>query len=142
MGGRVLACWRSTTPGIANTRSRRTLPCPRIGPATELRGRSRRALRRLGTRMRRLTVGEVHAQKVAELGLDPTALDLTSIEGLASAVRRAATFLCPCSAATLVRGVVRPLRGLVPDLEALKGLVEETLEAMIAHGDILEQRDL
>src|SRR5687767_6377005 len=92
--------------------------------------------------MRRLTANEVHAQKIAELGLDPAALDLTSIEGLAGAIRRAASFLCPCSAATLVRGVVRPLRGLVPDLEAAKGLVEETLDAMIAHGDLLEQRDL
>lgn len=91
--------------------------------------------------MRRLTVAEVHAQKIAELGLDPTVLDLTSIEGLAGAIRRAASFLCPCSAATLVRGVVRPLRGLVPDVDQTRALVEETLEAMIAHGDLLEQRE-
>ncbi len=92
--------------------------------------------------MRRLTVMEVHAQKVAELGLDPTALDLTSTEAIAGALRRTASFLCPCAAATLVRGVVRPLRGLVDDLEGVKGLVEETLEAMVAHGDVLEHRDL
>jgi hypothetical protein len=85
---------------------------------------------------------EVHAQKVAELGLDPSAVDLTSIEAIAGALRRAASFLCPCAAATLVRGVVRPLRGLVDDLEAVKALVEDTLEAVIAHGDILEHRDV
>ncbi len=84
---------------------------------------------------------EVHAQKVAELGLDPTALDLMSIEAIAGALRRTASFLCPCAAATLVRGVARPLRGLVEDLDAAKGLVEETLEAMTAHGDILEYRE-
>jgi hypothetical protein len=46
------------------------------------------------------------------LALDPSALDLTSIEAIAGALRRAASFLCPCGAATLVRTVVRPLQGL------------------------------
>jgi len=92
--------------------------------------------------MRRLTAEEVHAQKIRELGLDPEALDLTTPEGLAGALRRAASYLCPCSMATLVRAVVRPLRGLVRDLEKVKELVEETLEAMISHGDVLEQPEL
>lgn len=92
--------------------------------------------------MRRLTSAEVHARKVTELGLDSSALDLTSTEAIAGALRRMVSFLCPCRPATLVRGVVRPLRGLVEDTEDLKGVVEETLEAMIAHGDILEQRDV
>lgn len=92
--------------------------------------------------MRRLTAAEVHAQKVTDLGLDSSALDLTSVEALAGALRRTASFLCPCTAATLVRAVVRPLRGLVDNIEGTKGIVEETLEAMIAHGDILEQRDV
>lgn len=92
--------------------------------------------------MKRLSAAEVHAQKVAELGLDPSALDLTSVEAAAGALRRAASFLCPCTAPTLVRAAVRPLRGLVHDLDAFKGLVEETLEAMIAHGDILEHGDV
>ncbi|XXF79750.1 hypothetical protein P2318_08310 [Myxococcaceae bacterium GXIMD 01537] len=92
--------------------------------------------------MRRLTVEEVHARKICELGLDPEALDLTTPEGLAGALRRAASYLCPCSAATLVRAVVRPLRGLVPDLDKAEELIEETLEAMIAHGDLLEQPEV
>jgi len=92
--------------------------------------------------MRRVTAAEVHAQKVAELGLDSTALDLASTEAIAGALRRMASVLCPSAELTLVRSVVRPLRGLVDDIEAVRGLVEETLEAMIAHGDILEQRDV
>ena len=51
---------------------------------------------------------EVHANKVAELGFDQTALDLTSIEAIAAALRRAANFLCPCAATTLVRAVAEP----------------------------------
>lgn len=92
--------------------------------------------------MRRLAAKEVHAQKMRELGLDPEKLDLTTPEGLAAALRRAASYLCPCSAATLVRAVVRPLRGLVPDPDKTKDLAEGTLEAMTSHGDVLEQFDL
>ena len=92
--------------------------------------------------MKRLTAMEVHARKVAELGLDPAAVDLTSNEAIANALRRAASFLCPCAAMTLVRAVVRPLLGLAVDLEAVKNLVEETLEAMTAHGDLLECREV
>ena len=92
--------------------------------------------------MRQLSAAEVHAQKVAELGLDPSARDLTSVEAIAGALRRTASFLCPCTARTLVRGVVSPLRGLVDDLAMTKDLVEDTLDAMIAHGDILEHRDI
>ncbi|MGE0444619.1 MAG: hypothetical protein AB7P99_05280 [Vicinamibacterales bacterium] len=80
--------------------------------------------------------------KIAELGLDPDAIDLTAIEAVAAALRRTAGVLCPCTAPTLVRSVTRPLRGLVPDLQALKELTEDTLEAMVAHGDLLECRDI
>jgi hypothetical protein len=93
----------------------------------------------MGVVMRRLTAEQVHAQKIAELGLDPSALDLSTPEGLSGALRRAASYLCPCSAASLVRAVVRPLRGLVADLDEAKALAEAMLEAMLAHGDVLEQ---
>ena len=92
--------------------------------------------------LKHLTAAQVHAQKVSELGLDPTALDLTSIEAIAAALRRMASFLCPCSSATLIRSVVRPLRGLVDDIDAFKLMAEETLNVIIAHGDILEHRDI
>lgn len=92
--------------------------------------------------MRQLTAADVHAEKVRELGLDPGSLDLTSVEAIAGALRRAASFLCPCTAATLVRSVVQPFRGIVDDIEAMKVLVEDTLEAMVAHGDVLEHRDV
>jgi hypothetical protein len=37
---------------------------------------------------------------------------------------------------------VAPLRDIVPDLDAAKELAESTLEALVAHGDVLEQPDL
>ena len=45
--------------------------------------------------MRRLTAEEVHRLKVAELGLDSTVEDLSSVEAIAGALRRMASLLCP-----------------------------------------------
>ena len=87
--------------------------------------------------MRRLTAAEVHANKVAELGLDQAEFDLTSVEAVAASLRRSASFLCPCAATTLVRAVADPLRGLVEETEDFRGIVRETLEAMIAYGDLI-----
>src|SRR5262245_20867892 len=92
--------------------------------------------------MKQLTPSEVHALKVSELSLDPSALDLTTIEALAGALRRAASFLCPCTASTLVRAVEQPLRGLIDEVGATRDSVEDVLESLIAHGDILESKDI
>lgn len=90
--------------------------------------------------MRRLSADDVRDQKLRELGLSGKVRTLTDPAALASAFRRVAASLCPCSAATLIRAVHGPLRGLVPSMSAAKTLVEATLEAMVAHGDLLEQR--
>lgn len=92
--------------------------------------------------MRRLTARELHARKVAELGLDPALFDLRSVEAISAALRRLAWFSGPSTGATLVRGVMRPLVGLSDDREAFRGLVEETLEAVIGYGDLLEHGEL
>lgn len=92
--------------------------------------------------LRRQSPGEVRRQKVAELSLDPNRFDLVSAEAIAGALRRTAAFLCRCPASSLVRAVVTPLRRLVEDLEETRATVEETLEAMVSHGDLLEFREL
>jgi hypothetical protein len=96
----------------------------------------------MGLDVKRLSASEVHEAKVAELGLDATALDLKSTESLAASLRRAAGLLCPCAASTLIRAVCQPLDGLVADLDAAKQTIEATLEAMVAHGDLLEELDV
>lgn len=92
--------------------------------------------------MKVITKEEVHIRTVECFGLDACALDLTATEAIAAALRRAAGFLCPCSAQSLVRAVLHPLVGLVEDYEASRIQIEETLEAMVAHGDLFEQRDV
>lgn len=88
--------------------------------------------------IRELTAEEVKAKSVAALGLDPTAFNLISVEALAGSLRRAATFLCPCSANTLVQGVMQALDGLVEDTEDVRQTVADTLQTLIAYGDLLE----
>ena len=88
--------------------------------------------------MRVLSAAEVHEASVESLRLDSSALDLTTVEAMASSLRRTAGFLCPCSNRTLMHAVVEPLRGLVDDLEALRQACGEVLEALVAHGDLLE----
>ena len=87
--------------------------------------------------MRTLSVEEVHARMVGRLGLDPSAADLSFPEALACAVRRAAGLVCPIPPRSLVRAVLRPFRGLVEN-DGLKERVENMVETLLAHGDLLE----
>ena len=88
--------------------------------------------------MKILGQAEVHASAIEALGLDPSLLDLTCIEAIACALRRAASFLCPCPPRTLISAVWEPLKGLASDQESLREDVEEALDALVCHGDLLE----
>ena len=87
--------------------------------------------------MRALTVDEIHAQMVERLGLDPGAADLSFPEALACEIRRAAAFVCPASPRTLIRTVVQVLTAVVEE-DDLRERVDDMLEALIAHGDLME----
>ncbi len=85
-----------------------------------------------------LPAAEIHARSVEALGLDPAALELTSVEALACSLRRAAGFLCPCSRRRLIDAVVDALEGLVDDISSVRTVAEQVLEALTANGDLLE----
>ena len=91
--------------------------------------------------MKALSIAEVHRTSVEALGLDPNIMGLNTIQAIACCLRRAAGFLCPCSSRTLIHAVAEPLRGLVDDLKELKRTAEDTLDALITHGDLLELLD-
>ena len=88
--------------------------------------------------IKELTRDEVHGKAVAVLGLNPDVVDLTSTEAIACSLRRAAGFLCPCTAPILIQAVSDPLKGLVEDAEQVHETVEDTLQALIGYGDLLE----
>jgi hypothetical protein len=94
----------------------------------------------MGMGMKLLSKDEVHAKMVAVLRLDPSSLDLTCVEAMANALRRAASFRCPCPPRTLVEAVVGPVSHLVKDVDKTQEEVQGVLDALIAHGDLIELR--
>ena len=78
---------------------------------------------------------------VSSVGLNPNSLELDSTEAVAGVLRRAASFLCPCSSRTLIKSVNKSLEGLVSD-EVVAERIDETLQALIAYGDIREFEDI
>lgn len=94
----------------------------------------------MGVALKRISAKDLDQIKVRELGLDPSRFQLLSPEALSSAIRRAAGFATPCSPATLIRLVVNALEGLSVDSGAARLAVEEVLELMTGHGDLLEAR--
>jgi len=90
--------------------------------------------------MKRITTPELNQHAIESLGLDPSSLDLTTVEGAAGALRRAAGFLCPCSQAELTGQVAQSMQDIVKDSATQTELIESTLEALIAYGDLVESR--
>ncbi len=88
--------------------------------------------------MRQITRSEVHEIQTKALGLDPLALDLTSVECIAGALRRAAGILCPCPPKMLVNSVAQALQHLADNPSDLRETIDSTLSAMVAYGDLVE----
>lgn len=85
-----------------------------------------------------VTPNDVALDAVATLGLDVDAVDITSVEALAAALRRAASFLCPTTHARLVRSVDEAIRGLPGCDDATTALIESTLDSLLSYGDLIE----
>lgn len=86
-----------------------------------------------------LTAETAASAAIETLGLDPSAVDLTSTEALAASLRRAASFMCPTSPGRLadaVHGAVQPLNGST----IKRADVAEILEQLVGAGDLLELR--
>lgn len=90
-------------------------------------------------RLTKLTGDTASHLAVETLGLDPDAVGLTSTEGIAGSLRRAASFMCPTSPGRLVDAVLGALRPLDED-DLKRDEVVELLDQLVASGDLLELR--
>lgn len=88
--------------------------------------------------MKVLSRAEVVQRTLRELGLGRNPASLLTREALACALRRVAGMHCPTSRGALRRAVIEPLADLIDTADGLDELVDEVLEAVIAHGDLLE----
>ncbi|MEG3178731.1 hypothetical protein U1872_21070 [Sphingomonas sp. RB3P16] len=86
--------------------------------------------------------GTVVATTVALFGMDREETGVLAPSYLAAVLRRLAGFLCPCSPRTLVRTMIDSHRGLVADEDSFEALVERSIEALVAIGDLLELSDV
>lgn len=84
----------------------------------------------------------VVATASACLGTEQEETGVLAPSYLAAALRRLAGFLCPCSPRTLVRTMVDSHRGLFADEDLFVELVEKSIEALVAIGDLLELSDV
>lgn len=88
-----------------------------------------------------LTVSEAAALSVRTLGMDADLIELTSQEGLAASLRRAASFMCPTSPSRLIDSVLSVVRPLcIIDDVVTRDELFDVLDLLIAAGDLLERR--
>ncbi len=91
--------------------------------------------------MKVLSAVEARKISVENLRFEVDLYDLETPETIAASIRRAASFLCPCSSAQLVQSVFRAQKFLVEDVDAFKESITDILESAIAYGDLIEQSD-
>ena len=73
------------------------------------------SIARLLMKLSTLTAQDASVLAVQTLGLDPELIDLTSTEGLAASLRRAASFMCPTSPSRLIDAVLDAVRPVSAD---------------------------
>lgn len=96
----------------------------------------------MGITLRVISSNQAQSETLTTLGFDVNSYLLNSSEVLASAIRRAASFLCPCSARSIISAVINPLKYMVEDNDDLPTTTENVLEEMIAIGDLQECRNV
>lgn len=89
-----------------------------------------------------LSPTEVAQEIVIDLGLNTEHVVVTSIEVLSALVRRTAGLLCPCTRRRVLKNVIQSLDGVIPNHENLKDEVDEIINMLIAHGDLIEHNDI
>ncbi len=89
-----------------------------------------------------LSVKDLANEIIKEMGLDPIHHAVTSIEVLSALIRRAAGLICPCTRKKLLKNVLQSLEGIISNHLDLKDKIDEIIDVLIAHGDILEHNDI
>jgi hypothetical protein len=74
---------------------------------------------------------------VTALGLNSELLNINTEEVIACSIRRVASFLSPCSPSALISAATEPLKGLIENLDIFRDSVEDSLESLVAFGDLL-----
>ena len=93
-------------------------------------------------KVKTLSADDITKEIVKEFGFNPENITITSIEVLSCLVRRTSGLLCPCSRKMILRTVLQSLDGVVPDIGDMKDKVDEIIDMLVAHGDLLEHNEI
>lgn len=91
--------------------------------------------------MKEVSIKTVQELTLESLGLDKVEYNATSVEVVASQIRRAASFLCPCAPRTLVQAVLDVSKYLIGDINAFREKTKDVLGKIVAYGDLVEGED-
>jgi hypothetical protein len=86
----------------------------------------------------RMEPEEAAARVVETLGLRAANVAFQSPEGIASSIRRAASFLCPTTPRVLVRTVREAMAGMPGVTPDTTTAVATMVDSLVSHGDLLE----
>ncbi len=89
-----------------------------------------------------ISAADIVKEVVRELGFNPDDVTVTSIEVLSSLIRRTAGLLCPCPRQRLLKNILQSLEGIVQNHMGLRDSVDETIDSLVAHGDLVEHDDI
>lgn len=90
----------------------------------------------------RITANEVLSGCRQVLGLSPDQLGIIDEQLLSGLLRRSAGIHCPCSRATLRSSLLESLAQLSSDDDSLSERIDDSIEALIVGGDLLELNDV
>jgi hypothetical protein len=91
--------------------------------------------------MRIISAVEAEAVAVSDLGFDSEYIDLATPEALSAAIRKTASFVCPCTTQALARVMIGMFRPLHPE-EALDDLIRDAIDSLVGYGDLVEASDI
>ncbi|MGW5364455.1 hypothetical protein [Actinopolymorpha pittospori] len=90
-------------------------------------------------KLTKLTDDDAAVLTVETLGFDAEIIGLTSVEGIAASLRRAASFMCPTSPGRIVDAVLGAIQPIHPG-GLTRDDIADMLDQLIASGDLLELR--
>lgn len=96
----------------------------------------------MAMRTKLLSAADVARGMIEDLRLDPNILGVTDIEVLSALTRRTAGLLCPCPRKRILKNILQSLDGVVFDPGELRDAIDETIDTLVAHGDLLEHNDV
>lgn len=92
--------------------------------------------------LKSISAGSVLSGMIRDVGFDPDVVSIKDMAVLSAIVRRTAGLLCPCTKRTILKNIMQGFDGVVPGLDDLRDDIDETIDLLIAHGDLLEHNDI